>query len=242
MSNLSRVYKDVFRFWDWTSNRLHCSKGTRIIMRWDPKVFDVMVIAQTYQVMHIQLIFKLSKWVLFVSIVYVDNYYVKRRFLRKDLVVHNAFMQDKPWVIIEDYKFALNLDDCCMGSLAPDFGMRDFKECMDDIQVFYVNSVGLHYTWNKKPKQGIGVLKKIVRILCNTSFTDQFPNSCAIFHAYRVSDIVLVSYHSRVILSLNLSHLSFQIFWFKSLSLKMLCSMVGASRLMEFISFVWPKA
>ncbi|GKD26031.1 putative RNA-directed DNA polymerase, eukaryota, reverse transcriptase zinc-binding domain protein, partial [Tanacetum coccineum] len=41
--------------WKWTSNGSLCSKGTRIILGWNDDLVDVMIMAQTNQVMHIQL-------------------------------------------------------------------------------------------------------------------------------------------------------------------------------------------
>ena len=35
-----------------------------------------------------------------------------------------------------------------------------------------------------KPKKGIGILKKIDRIMGNVQFTDLFPASCAMFQPY----------------------------------------------------------
>lgn len=44
-----------------------------------------------------------------------------------------------------------------------------------------VNSMGFHYTWNQKPKHGIGFLKKIDRAMGNTGFIDSFLDVCAVF-------------------------------------------------------------
>ncbi|GJU18554.1 hypothetical protein Tco_1146520 [Tanacetum coccineum] len=40
--------------WKWTSNRSLCSKGSRIIIGWNDDLVDVMIMAQTNQVMHVQ--------------------------------------------------------------------------------------------------------------------------------------------------------------------------------------------
>ncbi|GKE82094.1 hypothetical protein Tco_1552094, partial [Tanacetum coccineum] len=51
-----------------------------------------------------------------------------------------------------------------------------------------INSSGLHYTWNQKPKSGGGVLKKLDRIMGNLEFNDTFPGACGVFQPYRISD------------------------------------------------------
>ncbi|GKC22949.1 putative reverse transcriptase domain, reverse transcriptase zinc-binding domain protein [Tanacetum coccineum] len=51
-----------------------------------------------------------------------------------------------------------------------------------------LNSTGMHYTWNQKPKEGGGVLNKLDRIMSNIEFIDSFPGAYAIFQPYRISD------------------------------------------------------
>nr|GEX20135.1 hypothetical protein [Tanacetum cinerariifolium] len=43
--------------------------------------------------------------------------------------------------------------------------MREFKECVQGMEVSDVNSTGLHFTWNQKPKGSNDILKKIDRIM-----------------------------------------------------------------------------
>ncbi|GKB78613.1 hypothetical protein Tco_0945508 [Tanacetum coccineum] len=56
------------------------------------------------------------------------------------------------------------------------------------MEVMDVNAIGLHFTWNQKPKGSNGVLKKIDWIMCNIPFNDSFPGSFAIFQPYCISD------------------------------------------------------
>ncbi|XP_021979800.1 uncharacterized protein LOC110875916 [Helianthus annuus] len=66
--------------------------------------------------------------------------------------------------------------------------MRDFKECVEQIEVLDINRFGLHYTGTQKPKKGIGVMKKIDRVMGNAQFLVDFPSAHAVFQPYRVSD------------------------------------------------------
>lgn len=54
ITKLQKVCSKVFDRWLWTSNNQYCSRGTRIIMGWDPNEIDVMVLAQSDQVLHRQ--------------------------------------------------------------------------------------------------------------------------------------------------------------------------------------------
>nr|XP_043639247.1 uncharacterized protein LOC122610317 [Erigeron canadensis] len=188
ISQLVSVCKKICKSWDWTSNGGLCSKGTRIILGWNSDIVDVMVLSQTDQVMHAQVIYKIDKKAMFCSFVYADNYYKNRRELWQNLSRHKVLVGNRPWVILGDFNSSLNLEDSFSGSSSISIGMREFKECVEMIEMFDINSMGLHYTWNQKPKKGVGILKKIDRIMGNIFFTDLFPTSCAIFQPYRVSD------------------------------------------------------
>ncbi|KAK1427996.1 hypothetical protein QVD17_16799 [Tagetes erecta] len=87
-----------------------------------------------------------------------------------------------------DFNCALNLEDKLLGTSSIDAAMRDFKECVDNIEMMDINGYGLHYTWNQKPKKGVGIRNKIDRIMGNVEFMNLFTNASAIFQPYRISD------------------------------------------------------
>ncbi|XP_035834111.1 uncharacterized protein LOC110881992 [Helianthus annuus] len=188
IGNLAKVCKFVFRNWNWTSNGGVCSRGTRIILGWNADNLDVMVLAQSDQIMHTQVIFKASKRVLFCSFVYAENKYIDRRALWADLCKHKMFCHDKPWVVMGDFNSALNIEDSLCGVSKQSIGMREFQECIQQTELMDINAHGLQYTWNQKPKSGVGLLKKIDRIMGNVTFLDMFPSAYALFHPFRVSD------------------------------------------------------
>ncbi|GJR74730.1 hypothetical protein Tco_0087095 [Tanacetum coccineum] len=98
--------------------------------------------------------------------------------------------EDAPHIpsLLGDFSAALNIEDKSVGSLNFDIFMREFKECVEDIEVSDVNYTGLKFTWNQKPKGDDGVLKKINRIMANLDFYDAFVGAYAIFQPYRISD------------------------------------------------------
>ncbi|GJS53894.1 putative RNA-directed DNA polymerase [Tanacetum coccineum] len=98
---------------------------------------------------------------LFCSYVYADNYYVDRHALWNNLAGHAGLMRDKSWVLLD---------------------------CVQRMEVIDVNSSGLHFTWNQKPKGSNGILKKIDMIIGNLQFNDDFSGSFAIFQPYRILD------------------------------------------------------
>ncbi|GJV63872.1 RNA-directed DNA polymerase, eukaryota, reverse transcriptase zinc-binding domain protein [Tanacetum coccineum] len=187
-SNLQALCTKVFRSWNWTSNSLLCDKGARIILGWNPDVVRVVVINSNDQVMHTCILFKGDKKELFCSFVYAHNHYIERRMLWEDLVKHMAYVRNRPWCVMGDFNVSLSANENSIGSSFVDRGMRDFQECVNDAELSDVNSVGLRFTWNQKPHESSGVLKKIDRIMANLGFYDLFIGSSAIFQPYRLSD------------------------------------------------------
>lgn len=61
---------------------------------------------------------------------------------------------------VGDFNVALNVDDKSVGTSSFDISMREFRECVEDIEVSDVNYTRLKFTWNQKPKGQDGLLKK----------------------------------------------------------------------------------
>ncbi|GKE83113.1 trichome birefringence-like protein 3, partial [Tanacetum coccineum] len=99
----------------------------------------------------------------------------KRRLLWAELGLHKFAICGLPWVLMGDFKVALNMEDIYVGVSSLNSAMYDFKDGVAKIKVIDINSSGLHYTWNQKPKGGNGVLKKLDRIMGNIEFMDRFP-------------------------------------------------------------------
>ncbi|XP_021987007.1 uncharacterized protein LOC110883597 [Helianthus annuus] len=196
VDKLNDVCSKLCKGWDWLSNGNLCHKGTRIIVGWNPRDVDVMLLSSTDQVMHLQLVFKGLKKAIFCSMVYASNDYKERRELWKSLNRHKCFVNDKPWAIMGDFNAILELGDTHLGASGISVSMLEFKKCVLNVEIFDVKSSGMHFTWNQKPKHGIGVMRKIDRIMANCHFTDVFPNSFAVFQPHRVSD------HSACVLKL----------------------------------------
>ncbi|GJU60592.1 sugar transport protein 13 [Tanacetum coccineum] len=193
-SNLTKLCSSVFKCWDWTSNGNLCTKGTRIILGWNNYDNDLSVISQSDQVVHVRIWLKLEKKDLLCSFVYGHNRYTHRRPLWENLCIHKNYVRNRPWCLLGDFNASLFLDDSTAGSSTIDIAMREFKECVDDIEVMDIPSTGLRYTWNQKPKGSDGLLKKIDRVMGNTQFSDMFVGAHALFQPYRTSD------HSPVVL------------------------------------------
>ncbi|PWA97782.1 RNA-directed DNA polymerase, eukaryota, Reverse transcriptase zinc-binding domain protein [Artemisia annua] len=124
----------------------------------------------------------------------------KKRSLWRNLIFHKHYVRNRPWCLLGDFNSALSLEDRMEGSSVIDIAMREFKECVEEIEVFDVNRSGPQFTWNQKPRGMDGKLKKIDRIMANLACTDGFVGVHAIFQPYRISD------HSPAILTIPASH------------------------------------
>ncbi|GJR10704.1 hypothetical protein Tco_0793356 [Tanacetum coccineum] len=171
-----------------TSNGAWCTKGSHIILGWNTNDVDVVVISQDDQVMHTRIWFRRDRKEVFCSFIYAHNHYTQRRKLWANLSLHKAFVWDRSWCLMGDFNAALFLDDSSMGRSSIDISMREFRECVEEIEVMDVNNTGLKFTWNQKPKGKEGLLKKIDRVLANISFVDAYVGAYAIFQPYRISD------------------------------------------------------
>ncbi|GJY25818.1 RNA-directed DNA polymerase, eukaryota, reverse transcriptase zinc-binding domain protein [Tanacetum coccineum] len=187
-SNLLKLCPLIFRHWNWTSNGSCCLKGTRIILGWNHNDVDIVVINQDDQIIHIRVWLKLERKELFCSFVYAHNRYIQRRELWKSLCIHKHYVRDRPWCILGDFNAALFLHDSSAGNSNVDISMREFKDCIEEIEVMDVQHSGLQFTWSQKPKGRDGILKKIDRIMANLAFNDNFAGAHAMFKPYRISD------------------------------------------------------
>nr|GFB63069.1 hypothetical protein [Tanacetum cinerariifolium] len=164
--------EEVFRNWDWISNASLCDKGCRIILGWNKDLVDVLLLTQTSQVVHTKVLHKADDKVLHCSFIYAGNKTIERRTLWADLDLHKYVVWDFPWVLMGDFNVALNMEDSYLGSTKMNSAMCDFKDCVKKIEVIDINSFGLHYTWNQKPKASNGGLKKLDRIMGNIGISD----------------------------------------------------------------------
>ncbi|GJU32427.1 RNA-directed DNA polymerase, eukaryota, reverse transcriptase zinc-binding domain protein [Tanacetum coccineum] len=182
-SRLDFLCTKVFRSWNWTSNGSFCSKGSRIILGWNPNDVDMVTISQDAQVMHTRLWFKADKKELFCSFIYAHNRYTQRRSLWTNLSLHKNYIRNHPWCLLGDFNGALNLADHSAGPSTFDICMREFKDCVEDIEVSDVNHSGLRFTWNQKPQGDAVPMVSPIR-----PKTFKFPN--ILVHDVRFQDIV----------------------------------------------------
>nr|GFD17354.1 hypothetical protein [Tanacetum cinerariifolium] len=124
----------------------------------------------------------------FCSFVYASVNTVDRRCLWKSLNIFKGIVKDMPWTILGDFNVCLDPSKRSCGSSKFTTAMADFRDCVEEIEVDDIAMTGLRFTWNKKPGREGGLLKKLDRVLGNSSFVSSFPSSFAHFLPYMLSD------------------------------------------------------
>ncbi|KAJ9561536.1 hypothetical protein OSB04_006696 [Centaurea solstitialis] len=161
----------VFGRWNWCSNLSLCMHGTRIIVAWDARKVDVLVIEMHAQFIHCEIRVHGMAEPLFYSFVYGDNRGVERRALWSGLRKFKVFLGNRPWVVMGDFNAMLFPHDGLGGSSRRNSDMVEFGECLMDIELFDIQYTGIQYTWCQKPSDESGIRRKLDRILANTEFT-----------------------------------------------------------------------
>ncbi|GJW84458.1 hypothetical protein Tco_0157603 [Tanacetum coccineum] len=174
-SRLEFLCSHVFRQWSWTSNGSWCSKGTRIILGWNSNNVDINVVSQDDQAMHARVWIKADKKEVFCSFIYAHNRYSQRRALWENLGKHKVYVRNRPWCLLGDFNAAINIEDKSMGSSNIDISMREFKECVDNIDsVIDIPRSCLNIHGTRQPKEIFMPPKKFDRVMANMEFNDAF--------------------------------------------------------------------
>nr|GEU30806.1 hypothetical protein [Tanacetum cinerariifolium] len=67
--------------------------------------------------------------------------YNQRRSLWRSLTKHKVYVRDRPWCILGDFNAALFLEDSTASGSTTDIAMRDFRDCVKDIEVMDVQQI-----------------------------------------------------------------------------------------------------
>ncbi|GJY75261.1 RNA-directed DNA polymerase, eukaryota, reverse transcriptase zinc-binding domain protein [Tanacetum coccineum] len=106
----------------------------RYFMGWNRNDVDVVVISQDDQVMHARVWMKLERKEVFCSFVYAHNKYTHRRSLWSNLSKHKVYIRNRPWFISGDFNASLFLEESTASGSKVDIAVREFRECVDDIE------------------------------------------------------------------------------------------------------------
>ncbi|XP_052624831.1 uncharacterized protein LOC128132349 [Lactuca sativa] len=186
--NLKNICVKNFGQWDWISNNKSCEAGTRIIVGWNPRLFDVIMLSQSKQVIHCYVKVCNSDVGMYLSFIYAASNYIERRLLWDNLKKHSLVVKKEAWGLLGDFNVAIKPSEYSEGCSRTPKGVEDFVHCLSFIEVEDLKSYGFQFTWNKTPAGNMGLLKKLDRVMVNLKFISDHPLAHAVFKPYRNSD------------------------------------------------------
>ncbi|XP_024963995.1 uncharacterized protein LOC112504288, partial [Cynara cardunculus var. scolymus] len=186
--SFENVSSFIFGRWSWISNQVECDSGTRIIIAWDSRILDVMLLEVHNQFLNCKIILRDNQEAFFCSFVYGANVCNARRQLWSGLRKFKVLIGGQPWAIMGDFNTMLFPHDGFGGSSRRNADMADFFACIEDVEVFDLNYTGVHYSWNQKPNASGGILPKLDRIMANSEFTSKCQDITVHFFPAGLSD------------------------------------------------------
>ncbi|GKB17042.1 RNA-directed DNA polymerase, eukaryota, reverse transcriptase zinc-binding domain protein [Tanacetum coccineum] len=165
------------------------SKGCRIPVGWDANNVNCSLVNDTPQSMLYKVEVLSTKKTFYCTFIYAANKGKDKRYLWKELILNKRLIGDSAWVLMGDVNVSLNLEDHSEGMSNYTQDMIEFQECVNEIETEDINCSGMHFTWTKSLlNPNATVLKKIDRIMGNSSFFAKFSTTNAIFLPYGISD------------------------------------------------------
>ncbi|GKC96770.1 RNA-directed DNA polymerase, eukaryota, reverse transcriptase zinc-binding domain protein [Tanacetum coccineum] len=104
----------------------------------------------------------------------------------------------QPWVLLGDFNVTLFDNENTNVNIRGSYRVRDFKECVESLEIEDIPMIRMHYTWIlKRQNPELGILKKLDRIMGNCHFLEEFKACSANFLPFNISD------HSPALLIIN---------------------------------------
>ncbi|XP_074370861.1 uncharacterized protein LOC141712003 [Apium graveolens] len=184
---VKNIFDRLFRSWDWISNSAYCRRGCKIVVGWNPALFDVVEIISTDQVMHCVVTDLESNYTFHCSIVYAANEHVNRREVWHSLRSYSMLTTTSPLIVMGDFNAILSSSEMQGGVESRSPAIQEFRDCVNFIEVQDIVYSGIHFTWAGSP-HGVGVVKKLDRVMANLNFLNKFVGSSVNFLPRGVSD------------------------------------------------------
>ena len=168
-----------FFFWQngW-NNSFHSKilKNDRVWMAWDEGRLEVNLVWFSTQTITCRVFDKTyQKW-FYVTGVYGFNDRVPRYALWDDLCHVSRMVSDQPWVLFGDFNIVRCADERLGGAPPSVAEMRDFNDCLNNINVVEMNTKGFMFTWDNKRDDDENIKSRINRAFYNEAWLQCFPN------------------------------------------------------------------
>ncbi|KAJ0038425.1 hypothetical protein Pint_22742 [Pistacia integerrima] len=195
----TEVDSDTASIMEFIKHGATCSQaGCRIVMGWDPESFMVELLERTNQVILCLVRNLIDNGIFLYSIVYEANDCMSRHDLWKNLISHKLLVRDSPWIIMGEFNVILNSWESLGGNSNITTSIRDFRDCVNTLEVEDISQAGIMFTWNGKSHDENGIFKKLDRVMGNSLFSTKFLRVSTFFYPRGVSDhsILVTSFPS----------------------------------------------
>ncbi|GKC32324.1 RNA-directed DNA polymerase, eukaryota, reverse transcriptase zinc-binding domain protein [Tanacetum coccineum] len=154
---VNSVCDSVFWNWLWLNNSMDSNKGCRIVVGWDSNVIEATLLSSSDQTMHFEVKLIQDKKRFYISFIYGENEGKDRLKLWENLCDHLLVTNGEPWAILGDFNAILSPDEHSKGIANVSHGIREFRSCIESLDMEDLAMNGLFFTWvqkKKDPKSG----------------------------------------------------------------------------------------
>ncbi|GAA0163203.1 hypothetical protein LIER_19125 [Lithospermum erythrorhizon] len=176
-------------------------------------MFDVEVVGDHRQYLHLKLTHLPTAKLYFITVVYAVCNIPERRVLWEALYdLKKCF---SPWIVMGDFNALISGDERIGGNVPDPISMFDFSQCIKDCQLLDAGFVGSKYTWtNGKLSQ------RLDRVLCDQPCLDTFPILNVRHLAKTASDHALLLIEVKLLYDTSKGSFRFQNMWLHHADLK----------------------
>ncbi|GKB43589.1 abscisic acid 8'-hydroxylase 3-like protein, partial [Tanacetum coccineum] len=140
-------------------------------------------------VMHFKIKLIQDKRSFFISFIYGENDHRDRLNLWSNLSDHMDLVNNRPWSMLGDFNVTMNAYEHSKGVVDIYKGVNEFRSCMEKLDMEDLAMNGMFFTWVQKMKDPEkGILKKLDKVMGNSSFFELFGSCYANFLPYVTSD------------------------------------------------------
>ncbi|XP_062100478.1 uncharacterized protein LOC133806385 [Humulus lupulus] len=171
-NKIEEMMSNVFLGWNWYSDIL--VEG-RIMLVWKENVVSLTVTQSQDQLINCEVKIKGVSQKFCLSFVYGRNTMEERKGLW--VLLTGSQQVDLPWLVVGDFNAVFEFDDRIGGSPVTELEVEDSSLWRANALLSEMHSIGSHFTWSNKQKEGSRIFSKLDRCFVNEKWIDALPDS-----------------------------------------------------------------
>ncbi|KAF5197698.1 Dnase i-like superfamily protein [Thalictrum thalictroides] len=185
--NPNLILNRLCNHWSFCHNSNGQNKA-RIMVFWDSTALDVQILNIQKQAIHLDVTMFGSNTKFYLTCIYASNARTERKYLW--LFIRSLSTSIKaPWALLGDFNTCKEMGEKVGGTLLQANEIRDFRECVNETNLYDISSTGCFYTWSNRSSDGRRrTLTRIYRVLINDEWAQVFEHTFANFLPQGISD------------------------------------------------------